>query len=63
MSERLQNPDKDVHEIAIEVEQSSSLERIEEEIRAKLKSHRVEELLRTQGKEICICLTSVGPHG
>ena len=66
MAERSQNPDKpnkDVGEIEIEVAQSSSLEKIEEEIRAKLKSHRVEELMRTEGKEICLCITSVGPHG
>jgi hypothetical protein len=60
MSEHSENRDKVTYQIKIEMEKSSSLEKIEQEIRARLKSHRVEELLSTPNKEVCVCL-SVGP--
>ncbi len=63
MSEYPQNRDKDVRKIEIKVEQSSSMEKIEEEIRLNLKSHHVDDLMRHEGNEICLCILSVGPHG
>jgi hypothetical protein len=53
--------DKEILEIQIEVHSSTPLEKIDEEIRARLQSHRVEQLLSAPENIVVIRLTSEGP--
>ena len=63
MAKRSQNRDKEILIIKMQVEQPPSLEKIEEQIRSKLNSQRVDDLLRTPGDEVVFRFISVGPHG
>lgn len=60
MSERSQIPGKDIHLIEIKFKPCPPLEKIEEEIRGKLSSQHVKDLLCTPGDEVVIRLRSEG---
>jgi hypothetical protein len=63
MSEGSQNRDKDVWMIDIEVKESASIEKIEEQIDAKLRSRNVKDFLCKRGDEVVIRLMNEGNHG